>query len=69
MTENSNDDLAKYLKALVILQVQALNKDEESPKPELLLARAGLNAREIAEVVGKNAAAVTKALQRAKVAA
>ena len=69
MTENSNDDLAKYLKALVILQVQALNKDEESPKPELLLARAGLSAREIAEVVGKNAAAVTKTLQRAKVAA
>lgn len=69
MTENPNDDLVKYLKALVILQLHALNKDEEAPKPEVLLARAGLNSREIAEMVGKNATAVAKVLQRAKVAA
>jgi DNA-directed RNA polymerase specialized sigma24 family protein len=44
----------------------ALPNDEASQKPELLLSRAGFTAREIAEILGKNQAAVAKAIERAK---
>lgn len=60
------EELVKYLKALVFLQVQALSGGEAFNKPELLLSRAGLTAREIAEALGKNQAAVAKAIERAK---
>jgi hypothetical protein len=60
------DELVKWLKALVFLQVQAQSGGEAFVKPELLLDRAGLNAAEIAEVLGKNPAAVRKAVQRAR---
>jgi hypothetical protein len=63
------EELVKYLKALVFLQVQTLSGGEGFQKPELLLSRAGLTAREIAEVLGKNQAAVAKAIVRAKKAA
>jgi hypothetical protein len=63
------EELVKYLKALVFLQVQALSGGEAFSKPELLLSRAGLTAREIAEALGKNQAAVAKAIVRAKKAA
>jgi hypothetical protein len=63
------EELIKYLKALVFLQVQTLSGGEAFQKPELLLSRAGLTAREIAEVIGKNPAAVAKAIERAKKAA
>jgi DNA-directed RNA polymerase specialized sigma24 family protein len=59
------DELVKYMRALVALQIQALDKREEPLKPELLLARSGLAAREIAELLGKSPAAVAKAIQRA----
>jgi DNA-directed RNA polymerase specialized sigma24 family protein len=61
------EEVAKYLRALVFLQVQALS--EVVQKPELLLSRAGLTAREIAEILGKNQAAVAKSIVRAKKAA
>jgi DNA-directed RNA polymerase specialized sigma24 family protein len=64
MNDNTTE-LLKYTKALVLLQLQALNKSDESLKPEILLSRVGLSAKEIAEMIGKNPAAVTKALQRA----
>ena len=63
--DNNNGDLLKYFKALLVLEIQRLNTVEESAKPEILLARAGLNAREIAELLGKNPTAVAKAIQRA----
>jgi DNA-directed RNA polymerase specialized sigma24 family protein len=59
------DELVKYTRALLVLQVQTLNKTEDQAKPEILLARAGLPASEIAKLLGKNPAAVTKAIQRA----
>jgi hypothetical protein len=59
------DELIKYTKALLALQVQSLNKSDDPVKPEILLARAGLTAREIAQLLGKNPAATAKALQRA----
>jgi DNA-directed RNA polymerase specialized sigma24 family protein len=69
MDDTNANELLKYSKALLLLQLQALNKDDEPAKPEILLSRAGLNAREIASLLGKNAAAVAKALQRAGKAA
>lgn len=65
MDDKNSSELVKYIKALLLLQVQQLDKTHDPIKPELLLSRAGLNAREIAELLGKNSAAVTKALQRA----
>jgi DNA-directed RNA polymerase specialized sigma24 family protein len=60
------EELVKYLRALVFLQVQTLSGGEAFQKPELLLSRAGLTAREIGEALGKNPAAVAKAIERAK---
>lgn len=65
MDEKNVDELVKYTRALVLLQVRSLNKTDDPVKPEILLARAGLGAREIAELLGKNSAAVAKALHRA----
>ena len=65
MNDNNERDVVKYTKALLLLQIQALTKSDELMKPELLLQRAGLNTRDIAELLGKNTAAVTKAIQRA----
>lgn len=65
MDDKNASELVKYTKALLLLEVQGLNKTDEPIKPEVLMARAGLNAREIAELLGKNAAAVAKAIQRA----
>jgi DNA-directed RNA polymerase specialized sigma24 family protein len=65
MNDNNASELVKYTKALLLLQVQVLNKSDDAIKPELLLSRAGLNAREIADLLGKNATAVAKAIQRA----
>lgn len=65
MEEKNSEDLVKYTRALLLLQVRSLTKTDDPVKPEILLARAGLGAREIAELLGKNAAAVAKAIQRA----
>jgi len=65
MDDKNVNELVKYTRALLLLQVQALNKTEDPVKPEILLARSGLAAREIADLLGKNSAAVTKAIQRA----
>jgi DNA-directed RNA polymerase specialized sigma24 family protein len=62
--ESTVNELLKYIKALVVLQIQALNKTEDHVKLELLLARAGLPVRDIAELLGKSQAAVAKAIQR-----
>ena len=60
------EELLKYMKALVYLQAQSLTENEKPPKPEILLARAGLNYLEIGSILGKTEAAVAKAVQRAK---
>ena len=65
MDDQNSSELVKYTKALLLLQLQGLSKTDDLVKPELLLARAGLNAREIAELLGKNSGAVAKAIQRA----
>jgi DNA-directed RNA polymerase specialized sigma24 family protein len=65
MDDQNSNELVKYTKALLLLQLQGLSKTDDPVKPELLLARAGLNAREIAELLGKNSGAVAKTIQRA----
>lgn len=66
MTIHEMDEVIKYLRALVVLQVHARNGDESPSKPELLLANAGLSHREIADLLGKKVAAVSKAIERAR---
>ena len=71
MTKQDDDsnlrELAKYLKANLLLQLRALSDDEKvKDKPELLLHRAGFSRAEIAELLGKNYEAVKKALQSPK---
>lgn len=65
MRDAATNEVLKYLKALVLLQLQATDISEGRAKPELLLARVGLSAREIGELLGKNVGAVAKTLQRA----
>ena len=65
MHDHATNELVKYTKALLLLQLQGMKNSEGAAKPELLLARAGLTQREISELLGKNLAAVAKTLQRA----
>ena len=57
-------DLVKCGKASVLLQLQAHQPEDARDKPEVVLARAGFIAREIAQMLGKTEAAITKSLQR-----
>jgi DNA-directed RNA polymerase specialized sigma24 family protein len=65
MIDHATNELLKYSKVLVLLQIQALGSAGQLNKPEVLLSRAGLTAREIADLLGKNPGAVAKSLQRA----
>ena len=58
------DELVKYLKALVLLQLHA-DENGNTHKPEVLLAKAGFAHKEIADLLGKKQAAVSKAISRA----
>lgn len=69
MDEAILKDLAKATKALLLVQLQAQADPREREKPEILLARAGFGAREIAQLLKKGEAAVAKAIQRAGKAA
>ena len=63
------DELVRYTKALVFLQLQQVTGGNVFGKPELLLARAGFPHKEIAELLGKSPAAVAKAISRGRAAA
>jgi hypothetical protein len=63
------DEMVKYLKALVFLQLQSVTGGSAYSRPELLLERAGFSHKEIADVLGKTAAAVAKTISRARAAA
>jgi hypothetical protein len=60
------EDVVKYLKALLALQIGSFEASEAPGKAEVLLARAGLPYGEIAELTGKTYAGVAKTLSRAK---
>jgi len=58
------DEMIKYLKALVLFEVQTQADPEGAAKPEVVLSRSGFAHKEIAELLGKNPAAVAKAISR-----
>jgi len=62
------DELIKYLKALVYLQAQEFSGDGSSMKSDVLLAKAGLSYKEIAEILGKSEPAIAKSVSRARAA-
>jgi DNA-directed RNA polymerase specialized sigma24 family protein len=64
-------ELVRYARALLLLQLKQIEMSAQAGKgpavrAELLLADAGFGAREIADLLGKNYAAVAKALSRAR---
>ena len=69
MESEAVKELAKSTKALLLVQLQAQIEPGEREKPEVLLARAGFVAREIAQLLGKKESAVAKTIQRAGKAA
>lgn len=61
--------MAGVLAILVAEREERLNGTDEKNKPaktEVLLANAGLNAAEIAQLMGKNLEAVRKSIQRGR---
>lgn len=66
------EELAKYLKALVLIQLgaaqQRAEREGRSPKFELLLADAGFSTAEVAQMLGKSPAAAAKAISRGRAA-
>jgi IS30 family transposase len=62
--DNILKELAKSMKALLLVQLQAHLASDDREKPEVLLCRAGFAAREIADLLKKSQAAVAKSIQR-----
>ena len=62
------EELVKYMRALTFLQLQSVTGSNNIGKPEVLLSKAGFTHREIADLLGKNTAAVAKAISRARAA-
>lgn len=60
------DEVAKYMKALVHLQIASMYPVDPPLKPELVLRNAGFSNPEIADFLGKKTDAVAKAISRAK---
>ena len=64
-------ELVKYARVLLVLQLKQMDLAAQAGKgpairPELLLSDAGFGNKEIAEMLGKNYAAVAKAISRAR---
>lgn len=60
------DDLLKYMKALVLLQVNGSGEDDERSGPDVVLSQAGFTNPEIAELLHRTPAAVQKSIERAR---
>jgi DNA-directed RNA polymerase specialized sigma24 family protein len=60
------EELVRYMRALLALQARAIAERQPDLKLEVLLAAAGLNHREIAVVLGKTQAAVSKTISRSR---
>ncbi len=60
------EEMVTYLKAILLVQVQALLHEDEREKLEVVLSKAGLGHGEIARILGKTSAAIQKAVSRAK---
>jgi DNA-directed RNA polymerase specialized sigma24 family protein len=68
MDEKTANELVKLTKAVLLAQLQTLERPEKRERLEVVLARAGLTAREIAALLKKGEHAVSKAIQRGKAA-
>lgn len=64
--KTSEDEVVRYLKAIMLLQLRQFSEESESVKPEVLLLKAGFTHREIADFLGKSPDAVSKTISRAK---
>lgn len=64
MDEKTLKELVRATKAVFLVQLQVLAEREHRDKPEVVLARAGYGAAEIAKLLNKGQAAVAKAIQR-----
>ena len=60
------EELLRYTKALVLLQLNGAKDEHERISPDILLSRAGFKNPEIATMLGRSPAAVQKAVERAK---
>jgi DNA-directed RNA polymerase specialized sigma24 family protein len=59
------DELLRYMKAIVALQLRAASSEEEpAARAELFLVRAGLRYPEIGNLLGISSNAVKKSVQR-----
>ena len=65
--DTPQDENTKYLRALLLMQVNKLVSEDTNFKPEILLSQAGFAAPEIAQLLGKKEDAVRKSIQRAKI--
>jgi len=61
-----DEDTPKFLKALLLLEIQKAQQQENIPKLELLLYRAGFSNKEIADILQKKEGSVAVAVHRAK---
>lgn len=59
------DDVVKYLRALLMIQLHSTSEGDVA-KPEVLLSKAGLSHGEIATILMKNPGAIAKSISRAK---
>ncbi len=64
--ESERNETLPYLKAIVLLLLEGLSEREDSQKAEVLLQRAGLGIKEIAEMLGKSYAATAKTISRGR---
>jgi hypothetical protein len=69
MDDKTLKELVKATKAVFLVQLQALVERDHRDKPEVVLARAGYGAAEIAKLLNKGQAAVAKSIQRSGKAA
>lgn len=60
------EELTKYMRALVYLQVEAMAEGRAFRKPELLLTQAGFSYTETASILNKSPNAVKMAVHRSK---
>ena len=60
------DELLRYMRALVLLSLNDIKEEEERQGPDVVLSRAGFTNPEIAQLLGRTAAAVQKAIERSR---
>lgn len=62
------EELAKFLRALVLFEIQTRMEPDEASKPELVLHRAGFSNNDIGDLLDRKPASVAKAISRDKAA-